>query len=90
MAGRPKGGKSFAAMLRVAITEAGNKEGETKLRDIADKLVELAIAGEMPAIKEVADRLDGKPAQAIIGDADNPFEMIHKIERVIVSAKPKD
>ena len=90
MAGRPKGEKSFAAMLRIAIQEQGSKDGYTKLPDIAEQLVELAIKGDMPAIKEVADRLDGKPAQSIIGDEENPLEVIHRIERVIVSAQPKD
>ena len=49
-------------MLNVAIREA-HDEGRDKLRGVADKLVELALNGDMQAIKEVADRLDGKPAQ---------------------------
>lgn len=68
MAGRPKGEKSFAQMLRIAINEAGRMPGTTKLRDVADKLVESAIDGDMQAIKEIADRLDGKPMQAIQAD----------------------
>ncbi len=61
MVGRPKGEKSFAAMLRIAIKEAGNEPGTTKLRDIANALVDKAAEGDIQAIKEVADRLDGKP-----------------------------
>lgn len=59
--GRQPKEKSFANMLRIALAE------NESLRAIADKLVQQAIAGEGWAIKEVADRLDGKPAQAIIG-----------------------
>ena len=63
--GRPKGSKKnpFADMLRISVAEAhGDK---AKLRVIADKLVESAVQGDIQAIKEVADRLDGKPAQAV-------------------------
>jgi hypothetical protein len=35
------------------------------LRRIAGKLVERAQEGDLAAIKEIADRLDGKPAQVI-------------------------
>jgi hypothetical protein len=35
------------------------------LRRIAAKLVEKAEGGDLTAIREIADRLDGKPAQAI-------------------------
>ncbi len=64
--GRPPKEKSFANMLNIAIKEAHDDKRD-KLRAVADKLVELAIAGDMQAIKEIGDRLDGKPAQAIEG-----------------------
>jgi hypothetical protein len=35
------------------------------LRRVAAKLVERAEEGDLPAIREVADRLDGKPTQVI-------------------------
>ncbi len=87
MAGRPKGEKSFAAMLRIAINEAGEKPGTTRLRDIADALVTKAAEGDIPAIKEVADRLDGKVPQAVIGDEKNPLHFVAAITRTIVDAK---
>ena len=61
--GRPKKEKSFAAMLNIAIKEA-HGDGN-KLRAVADALVVKAIAGDVPAIKEIADRLDGKVTQEI-------------------------
>ena len=68
----------FAAMLRIAIKEAGLAEGTTKLRDVADMLVKEAAAGNIQAIKELADRLDGKPVQQQIlsGDPDAPLRTI--------------
>lgn len=86
MAGRPPKEKSFANMLRIAINEA-SEEGGTKLRQVADALVTKAVSGDVSAIKEIADRLDGKPAQAIIGDADeDPINLVSEIRRVIVRA----
>lgn len=82
MAGRPPKEKSFANMLNIAINEAGIAGG-TKLRDVADALVKEAIAGNVVAIKEIADRLDGKVAQALIGgDDDDPPVKITRIEIV--------
>jgi hypothetical protein len=47
------------------------------LREIARKQIELAKAGEIQAINGIADRLDGKPAQAIIGgEEDDPAVQI--------------
>ena len=43
-------------------------EDHKALRNIARKLIEKAENGEDSAIREIADRLDGKPAQAIGGD----------------------
>ena len=38
------------------------------LRDIALNLLDQALKGDQSAIKEIGDRLDGKPTQAIEGD----------------------
>lgn len=66
---RPKSEKTFANMLRLAINEA-HAEGGTRLRAVADALVKKAETGDVPAIREIADRLDGKVPQAIVGDED--------------------
>lgn len=87
MAGRPPKEKSFANMLNIAIKQA-HDEGRDKLRAVADALVEKAINGDVQAIKEVADRLDGKVPQGIAGDDENPIEFVHKIIREIV--RPND
>jgi hypothetical protein len=75
MAGRPPKEKSFANMLNIAIKEAVDGSDKTKLRAVADALVNKAISGDVAAIKEVADRLDGKVPQGVIGgdEDDNPI-----------------
>lgn len=95
MAGRPAGSvnkdKPFREALRMeaALAEEGDdtpgKPGS--LRFIARQLLNRA-GLETAAAREVGDRLDGKPAQAIIGgDVDDPaLTVIQRIERVIVDA----
>lgn len=91
MAGRPPKEKSFANMLNIAIKEAIEGSDKTKLRAVADALVEKAMAGDVQAIKEVADRLDGKVPQAVVGDDDlDPINLVHRIERVIVDTNDPD
>ena len=51
-------------MLRIAINEAA-AEGGTKLRQVANALVDKAVSGDVPAIREIADRLEGKVAQQL-------------------------
>jgi len=81
---RPKGEKSFAAMLRIAIAETA-EGGKTRLRKVADALVEKAENGDVQAIKEIADRIDGRVPQAVVGDdASDPITLVHRIERAIV------
>lgn len=62
--GRPPKERSFANMLNIALTAVG-PSGETKLREVAEVLVSKALEGESWAIKEVADRTDGKPMQQV-------------------------
>lgn len=53
----------WANTLRRAIVQG---DGE-RLRRIAEKVLDLAEEGNMVAIKELGDRLDGKSQQAIVG-----------------------
>ncbi len=65
----------------------GIQEGQDPadfLEPFAAKLKELALAGEITAIRELFDRIDGKPAQQVQlqGDPDQP--LVARLERVIV------
>ena len=68
----------------------GLKEGQDPaefLEPFAGKLKELALAGDMSAMKELFDRIEGKAAQQVLvgGDGEEPIRQT--IEQVIVDAK---
>lgn len=50
-----------------AVNRALLADDGKKLRLLADKLIDRALEGDVSALKEVGDRIDGKPAQAIVG-----------------------
>lgn len=56
-----------------AINRALLAEDGKKLRALADKLVSVALDGDVTALREIGDRLDGKPAQAITGPGGGDF-----------------
>lgn len=83
-----KGGKPDKLMRDALILElkgeAADADGKPtqKLRLIARKLVDVAIGGDVAAIREVTDRVDGRPAQALDlkHDVSNPLmELMREI-----------
>lgn len=79
MAGAPVGNQNAARakVWRAAIMRALERrkpadERIAAIDELADKLIELVSLGDLGALKEFGDRLDGKPAQAIVGDDDGP------------------
>jgi hypothetical protein len=40
-------------------------KGKPRLRALAESLVNAGLSGDIAAIKEIADRLEGKPAQTL-------------------------
>lgn len=79
-----KKGKLFYDALRIALLQEDRK----KLRSITDKLVKAAENGDAWAVKEIMDRMDGKPVQAteISGLDGGIFETLNTIN--IVLKKP--
>ena len=76
--GRPKDGLSLASLLRVELEKDGGG-GKTKGELIAEKWVELGLAGSPVAISAMADRIDGKAAQSLTltGDSAEPLHVRH-------------
>lgn len=76
MAGAPLGnqnaakGKIWQAAIMRALEKRGS-ERKAAIDDLAERLLAKADEGDISALKELGDRLEGKPAQAIIGGAED-------------------
>lgn len=61
--------RRFKQQLIAALEDV--PEGDvSKLRLLADKLIDAGLGGDVQAIRDIRDTIDGKPAQAITGDDD--------------------
>jgi hypothetical protein len=60
------------------------------LQQLANVLIDKCLAGDVPALRELGDRLEGKVMQRleISGEDGNPIT-IQRVERVITRAIPK-
>lgn len=84
----PKTDKIWREAIMLAVKENG-PDGKKKLRKLAQKLVGLGIAGDVGAIREIGDRIDGKPKQETEIAGKNGGEIKLTTEVIFVSAKPK-
>lgn len=78
--GNPAGQPKRTKLWREAITRAIKRREEADpqaLERLADKLIAQVEAGDIAAIKEFGDRVDGKVAQAIIGgdETEGPIKL---------------
>lgn len=86
----PQGNKNAARakVWHAAIMRALDKrdqsrvDGKKEIDALAEKLIELVAAGDLAALKEFGDRLDGKPAQAIVGPDGGPIET-HNVTEIV-------
>ena len=69
--------KPYREALRMELAAAG--EDMKKLREIARVHIARCEAGDMQAIKELANRLDGRPALQILEHSDPDSSPIRKI-----------
>lgn len=93
MAGNANSGPRKQKIWRDAINWALNLPvdeelpvGKTYLQKLAISHIKAGLSGDTQATKDIGDRLDGRPAQSIIGgDEDDPaINIINRIERVII------
>lgn len=71
--GAPKGNRNAAKENRLwgeTIRRVVTQQNSMRLRAAAEKLVEAAEAGDIAALRELGDRLDGKAVQQIAADVD--------------------
>lgn len=96
MAGAPLGNRNaakakvwHAAIMRALERRQPADQRIKAIDELADKLIELVATGDLAALKEFGDRLDGKPAQVVIGDADeDPIQHSHTVEWIGAPATP--
>lgn len=67
--GRPKRAKLWQDAIKRAVKRREQDDPQA-LERLADSLIKQVEQGDIAAIKEFGDRMDGKVAQAIIGDDD--------------------
>lgn len=91
MAGAPVGNQNAAkakrwqdALHKALVRYADDKVPAGQALDkIAEQVVIKALSGDKDCIAEIGNRLDGKPAQAIVGDDDAPpIRAVTRIELV--------
>jgi hypothetical protein len=70
-----KKAKRWQKAIERALARAANENTDAGLDKAADVFVQACFAGDLATLKELGDRIDGKPAQVIAGDPDNPLEV---------------
>lgn len=66
--------KDWRDAIRVAVNR--KQDGSKRLFLLADKLVDAGLAGDVQAMREIGDRLDGKPAQTIEATIDDQRSVV--------------
>lgn len=76
----------WTSAIHRALAKRSKVDALEAIDTLAEKLLLQCDKGEVGALKELGDRLQGRPAQALTigGDADSPLE--HKMEVVLVRA----
>jgi len=63
--GRPKKGAALTDILNYKL-DLVHKSGKLKREAVAEKLIELALDGDVSALKYIYDRVDGRPVQTTV------------------------
>ena len=87
----PKSDKTWSDALKRAMHRESQGKGSPKwLEVIANKCVEMAAGGDLQAMKEVGDRIDGKPKQAVDLSSRDGTMSPRAIERVVIDPSATD
>ena len=77
-------GRRWRDAIDRALAKRSAASGIESLDELAEKLLTLADEGDLQAMKELGDRLDGKPSQALDIGSDPDRPLVQKIVREIV------
>lgn len=77
--GRPPKGKAMSEELRRLLARQASGSKRTNLEVLVANLIDMALAGQLDAIKYICDRLEGRPAQAVElgGDEARPITFVY-------------
>ena len=84
-AGAPQGNQNAAkakvwtAAIQRALAERSRLSQKEALDALAEKLLAKCEEGDLTALKELGDRLEGKAAQTLAGDPELPLQSLHRI-----------
>lgn len=67
--------KPFRDALRMEIAQAQDENDFKSLRSIARALLREAANGDVQAVREIADRMDGKVTTTVGNDPDSPLKL---------------
>ena len=82
--------KAFENALRRALARKAESTVDAGIDLVADKLVTAGCAGEQWAVKEIADRLDGKSHQSVALSGDEDAPLVTRVELIPLSDNRKD
>lgn len=68
--------KVWAAAIERALEKRSRAEQKQIIDELANKLIDLGLAGDLQALKEFGDRMEGKAAQAVTGADGGPLEAV--------------
>jgi hypothetical protein len=77
----PAGKERLFAETLVSVLDEGDADDVKKLRKVASALVDKAMGGDTAAIREIADRVDGKAGAASDRDRDGEGTLVVEIVR---------
>ena len=78
-------GKRWQKALEKALARIADGDVDSGLSKVADQVVKKASEGDKDAWKEISERMDGKVANVVAGDADNPLSLVTKVELVALA-----
>lgn len=76
--------KRWTAAIDKALEAKSRRDGIEALEQLAEKLIELAMAGDLSALKELGDRMEGKPSQQILGAGEQGEHLFGEIVRKVI------
>ena len=73
---RSPGGKPLTRALLAALDESAAGADAPNLRRIVEGLINKALDGDLSAIREIFDRIDGKSPTGVAGSAEEPKKVV--------------